>query len=279
MDRGARLYAVVSSLVAHICDGFLYELLEDDRVCLRAQELEDAIMDEYEWLSHLPDEVWACFAELVADIPRAELRSQAMLSGSIVQAYIKQKAFRVVKSRPWSLALGDIAADLSALALRGDVVDSTSTKIRDLVRSGYPLHRVISAVELLREATWTSTSVEQGRGSAAALHRAHREYGANTLCMRSMLHMLRSLVAGPEDERGRHATRLAHKEDALTWKRPDMISARHVFLRDLIHKLKSESASGALAKADQRLAFHKHAFLFAALSPEMKQSYHVQAAL
>ena len=87
-------------------------------------------------------------------------------------------------------------------------MDPTSGKIRALVRSGFPVHRIATGVQLLAEAHWASTSVEQGHGSAATLHRLRKQYGANMLCQRSMLHMLRHLLFDTDS-----AEKLTVKED------------------------------------------------------------------
>ena len=276
LDRGARTYAVIASLVSNICDSFLYSLLEDDRVCLKVEELEGLVAEEMEWLSDLSQQVWQDFAELVSDVYPQDLRSWSLQSASIIQAYITQKVFRVARSLPWSLTFGDVEANVTALLEQEGPLDSTSAKVRDLVKQGYPVHRVVAGVRLMAEVHWTSTSVEQGHGSASALHKMHKQYGANMLCMRSMLHMSRFLLLGTDDTDHFDAS-LGKREAALVAKQPQKLSARQAFLADLTANLKSASADGAITKAQYRELWSKHASYFAALTPEAKLKYQHQA--
>ena len=278
MDRGVRLYAVVSSLVANVCDSLLFALLEDDRVCLRLQELEDLVVEEYDWLSHLSGDVWRCLSELVPDSHSQELRSWSLLAASIVQAYIKKKVFRVARSPPWSLILGDVQANVVAVAAREEELESISAKVRALVLAGFPQKRIIAGLQLMAEVHWTSTSVEQGHGSAATLHRVHKQYGVNMLCMRSMVHMFRQLLPDQEKE-DPYDAKLAKQEEALESKTPRRASARQVFLSDLLSQLSRASPTGTLTKKERLAAFDKHAFLFSSLTDEARMKYASQAAL
>lgn len=190
--------------------------------------------------------VWERLAGFLDSIPPKQLRSWRMRSALVVQAFIDHKVLRIVRKHPCCLAEGDVEANLEALRAVEEALDPTSQKIRDLVRAGYPLHRVAAGVRLMAGAHWTSTSVEQGHGSAAVLHKLHSQYGANTLCQRSMLHMFRNLASLGLAE-GSMADRAARKESSLLRRRPQHLTGRQMFLKDLMSSVK-RSHGGELTR-------------------------------
>lgn len=275
-DEGASKYAVVASLVSHVCDGFLLALLDDDRVARRREELEDLLLDELQWLSGLSEETWRLLAQLLpGTVPFHDLRSWCVRSASIVEAFIKHKVLRGVAGYPWRLAEGDVAANLRALATDPGCFHGVTQKVKELIRVGYPFHRIVAGVQLLAEVQWTSTSVEQGHGSAATLHRLHKQYGANMLCQRSMLHMLRHLVSDGEGA-DRAARQLEAKEEALAAKRPQYLGGRQAFLQDFMAVVK-ESAGEPLSLKSVRTVMSKHSAYFEMLSDEDQAAYHNRA--
>lgn len=277
-DSGVALYTAVASVVANVCDAFLLALLEDDRVIRRLQELKDLVTDEVEWLINLSEVVWQDLAGLLTDVSAQQLRSLCMLSALTVQAFIQWKVFQVAESLPWSLAVGDIEENLRVLRASKDDLDSTSSKIRALLQGGYPEQRIVAAIRLMSEVSWSTTSVEQGHGSAATLHRVHKQYGANTLCMRSMVHMMRHLAAPPPMQDPLDA-KLAKKEAALERSQPQKITGRQAFLKDFMYQAKLEHGSESWSRTAAKKAFARHGSFWSALSPELKAKYEYEAQL
>jgi hypothetical protein len=88
------------------------------------------------------------------------------------------------------------------------------------------------AVTLLRDVPWSSKGVEQAHGSIASIHKLHKNYGADTLCCRTMLHQARRLfvpsaeVLAPEKSR--------QQIDKLQWSSKRRVSARNMFFMDMM---------------------------------------------
>ena len=167
---------------------------------------------------------------------------------------------RVAADYPWRLAEGNVTANLQALADDSGPLHGVTKKIRDLVGVEYPLHRIVPGVQLLAEVQWTSTSVEQGHGSAATLYRLHKQYGANMLCQRSLLHMMRHLVP-TDDGDDRIATKLEREEATLEAKRPQYFGGCQAFFRDLMAAAKASHEEPLSQKAVRSL-MSKHSGYF-----------------
>ena len=274
LDEPVLRYAIVASVVANVCDGFLLALLEDDRVGRRCQELKDILLEDLQWVASLRDSFWHLTCRLLANATPKLLRTWCLHSATIVHAFITHKVIRVAEEYPWRLASGDIEANLANLSQEDTAMDPTSGKIRALVRSGFPVHRIVTGVQLLAEAHWTSTSVEQGHGSAATLHRLHKQYGANMLCQRSMLHMLRHLLFDTDS-----AEKLTVKEDkrehALLRRKVQHLGGRQLFLAELMAATKEQAESWS--RAASQAVMSKHGALYALLAPQHQQEYENRA--
>ena len=276
LDNEVIKYAIVASIVTNVCDNFLIALLEDDRVVRRLSELEDLLKEEVMWLTGITDPIWGLLSELLADRHPMELRSSCLRAASIIHAFIDFKVLRAARALPWSLAQGDIKANLIALKDK-EGLDSVSTQIKDLIGASYPMHRIVSAVQLLAEVHWTTTSVEQGHGSASALKLLHKRYGANMLSQRSMLHMFRHLLPGASEAEA-IAQELSSKEDRLLRRQPQHCSGRQAFFRQL-RQAAEESAGRALTKQEGQAVFKKHASMYALFTQKERDHYQHLASI
>ena len=82
--------------------------------------------------------------------------------------FAADRIFSVVHQYPWKLAIGDIRAYLEELKGQTDALpESTTSKIWSLLQMGYNREQLCSAVALIKDISWSSTSVEQQHGSSA----------------------------------------------------------------------------------------------------------------
>jgi hypothetical protein len=86
-------YFAVVSIVAWIPDSLQYELLTDERVALRASELQQTVSDEINWVHGLSDFTWGRLAELCSSAltPHA-LKNSTLHAAHVSAAYIDDKA-------------------------------------------------------------------------------------------------------------------------------------------------------------------------------------------
>ena len=132
-------YAAIASFIAYVPDGFLGELLEDDRVALRVETFRTAMTEELGWLDRLAPLTWHRLAHVVGSdtMPSHVLRTEALLGGHAACSYITEKVLTVAQGMPWCLARGDVDQKLSALgSLSKPPDDDTATKIHSLLREG-----------------------------------------------------------------------------------------------------------------------------------------------
>ena len=172
-----RRYAAVAALAAYPADSLQIELLADDRVVRRLPELQDCIQQELEFLESLGPLVWERLNRVVGDQPPRyphELRSETLQCAYTAYGFVDRRIFQVANSLPWSLALGDIAANLEALhQLDYKGTDSATLQIKELLTLQFNRQALGLAVELLKDVPWTSVTVEQGHGSMAVIHKLH----------------------------------------------------------------------------------------------------------
>ena len=92
------------------------------------------------------------------------LRSKSIRAAIVAAAYIDKKFFAVAKGLPWSLAEGDILANLDRLHSLpvAEQEHSVTRKIRKLISMGFNKQQLVQGVTLFRRIHWTTTGVEQG---------------------------------------------------------------------------------------------------------------------
>ena len=85
---------------------------------------------------------------------------------------------------------------------------------------------------MLKQVSWTTTSVEQGHASATLVHRFHSEYNEDILLARAVIHSARNLLPDQNEERRRD------REDArsarLERKAPQKISGFNMLFKDMM---------------------------------------------
>lgn len=130
-------------------------------------------------------------------------------------------------------------------------------------------------MQLIAEAHWRTTSVEQAHGSVSAMHRRHKIHGVSMLAARSMVHMVQQILhvrvhneAGLAKQEGK-IDRLRHNSARKT-------IGRHVFFADFMSALKEQPDEDA-GMVDQRVATKKHVPAWAVLSAAAKQAYEAMA--
>ena len=276
-----RRYLVIASIVAFVPDGLLVEALTDDRLVRRCDELEGILAEEVAWVQTISDSTWRRLA-LVAGLPEAHallLRHDVVHSCHVASSYVHNKMFAVLRSYPWSLCVGNIATNLESLARdESNISDDFTYKVRALMHIGFSNVKLEQAILVLREASFSTISVEQGHGSCAVIHRFHPLYTGNQLASRAMLHQVRHLFTRTDAEL-KMEKRSCHI-DALNRRQPGKTSARHAFLSFIMESAKSSLPAGAKMSSEARQEIMKqHAKLFEDLSVEEKVGFAHDAAM
>ena len=94
-SHDARLYATVAAVVCNVADSVLLELLEDDRLALRALEVKAAMQEELDWIAEISPSTWAILAVLSKRSP-GWLRSRCLVVAQCIGSFLQTRVFNVV---------------------------------------------------------------------------------------------------------------------------------------------------------------------------------------
>lgn len=278
LTQAVRHYATVAAVASFPCDALLGELLEDDRLLRRAEDLKTVYDDEIEWIACIGDYVWSRLSSLLQTATAASLRDDCLRAACAARAYIDRKVFNIVRTLPFSLAVGlDVQRNLTVLSDGPEPVhDDMSAKLWHLMRCGFNVNALADGVKLLREIHWSTVNCEQGHGSTAIIHKYHRQYSKEMLSQRAFLHMCRPLFMLPTE-----AARLAreeHRFKRLRRRRPERITGRHIYLGELMTKAKDLAAGRQMTTCLRLTIMEKHAEAYKELSVDRRQYYEALAS-
>ena len=255
-------FATLTSLVAYPSDAALQLLLKDDRVAQNVEGFKATISSEIEFVSSISAEVWELLAG-VSDCSSGALRSDAIDGVHVIGGFMTYRIFKHLYAMPWALCVGDdLPQNLSGLKAGGRPTEQTARKIYDLLQLDFPVEHLIAGLNLARQASWSTVVSEQGHASASSLRKAHSEYGADTLCSRSMLHMMRPLLTQSKPEL--YIVKLRTQLAKLDHRMPQHLTGRHMFMKGLseaaMAKRKNDQVPGGVQREIVKLhgaSWHK----------------------
>ena len=274
LDDEVARYVAVAGVVANVADAPLLELLTDDRLALRVDEIEEKMLDEMKWIAEMPIEFWTTLGDLSRSTGLA-MRSQCISSSNTISAYIHHKCLYKAKQLPWSLCRGEIKDKLFFFGLQDEPTTSvTAAKIWRLVQQGIDTDIIVEGIQRLGEVRWSTTTTEQAHGSAAIVHRFHPDFEMNSLCQRSLLHSLRSLwpclPARSQD------VKIVSQIDKLSRQQPHRIQGRMVFLAEALAGIEGGTPLGRQAMGAELMRTHSARFK---LLPEVERAEYEQKAV
>ena len=270
-------YCVISALGTRPSEAVSIALLEDDRAVAQIDKYEGSMREEVLYLTGLPMAVYELLASHIdAGSSATELRSQ-ILDSELACSYTYQHFLSEVRSLPFSLGIGDIQANLAALAAQDQPpADDTACKIWKLMRLHSNLIELTEAVALFKQISWSTRVAEQIHGFAAVLHKLHREYGEETIAARAGCAYLRALVA--EDPSEVAANRTKRRLTLLGKKQPEKTGGRQLFVGEFVHQAKERSAaSETLQSKDVAGFFAAGSQQWTSLPPAVKRAYSSKA--
>jgi len=193
-----REFLAVASFSALSAESVLLQIFEDDRMLLHADHWWELAIDEVRYVVNLPAYVWGRIARLIgAGCVPLKLQHLAQGASFTTIAYLYWDVFRPCEQLPFSLARGDILANLDAFERDPPrALDPVSAKIKVLLSIGFSRERIRRGLLLMREVPFTTDLVEQGHASAALFSKNHETLGEASLCSRSVCHQSRQ-VFGP----------------------------------------------------------------------------------
>ena len=273
--------AVVLALSAWVSESFIHSVMDDDRVARHGEAYWACCVEELDYLLKLPQAVWGYLAQVFQPeaVSTTQLRDATITSALISLCYLHFHVFVQLQRLPWSLTLGepmDQLAALKALPLES-VHDCCSVRMRALLDLGYSRSELCRALQLLREASWTTIGVEQQHGSCAVMHKKHPSYELETLAQRAYLHAHRALLSEtPLSQRQRQLLQKAQADGP----KADRLTGRHVFIQDLFaqtQSIRAESGQAAMPQHSRQQIMAQSGRLYQLLSPQEKAAYEDRA--
>ena len=275
LSGNMRLFSVIAAIASRPTESLSLMMLEDDRAVRLIDEYESCLRDEMHWMANISEPVWEMM-ELVACMSGSTgraIRSACLDCAHTSCSYTHRNFLSHVRSLPWSLAIGDIAANLEALA-NSDVAhdDPVVKKIQTLLQMNFSRPQLIEAVGMFRDCRWSTAFAEQLHAHAACIHRLHPEYSTETLCSRTMLSFLKLLLGNdPVDQHEKTAKR---KLTLLGRKQPEKAGGRANFVGAFVHSTKELTASNrSMTQAETQAAWSAGAERWSALTPAQKRSF------
>lgn len=279
-----RQHAVILGMASWPAEALQLDLLEDDRVALRAVALKEAFSEEMEWLQSVGQLAWArlCAARAVDSSPSplspSDLRSATVSASHVAAAYTSRKLWRVVDGLLWSLAQGDIKANLMQLKSNGySGTEPFTLQLHRLLLGGFSCDRLTEAVEFLRSCPWSTVTVEQAHGSMAVLHRFHPQLTRSVLSHRTVVHQCRAVFHHSQQEL--RAQKTEKKAAALENKVPSRVGGKGIFWKDMFHQIESKLPPGTkMSQSLRQEVVKNHGSLFRNLTTNEQREYERKAA-
>ena len=239
-----RHFMAATAMCSHICDTLLSEFMEDGRVLLHFEEYRRLAAREMDGLLAMPALAWDQLALFCNTISGPELRSDVMYRASISLGFIETQVWSRLQAWPWKLAIGDIDANIAALAgLAEPPEDSVARKIWSLCREGFPRSQLHAGIALLRHVGWSSATVEQQHASASVIHRQHKQYGMAMICCRALLHTARLFFSQPRGDTAEE--KLALRAQRLLARRPSGFGPWQMYFKKVMDRIVAKSALAA----------------------------------
>ena len=271
-------FSAAAALASYVSDAFLSEMMEDPRLPMRLAFLKQCVQDEQQWLDSLPFSVWESMAEVVGGAAR-ELRTDTIAAGHISMAFLQNRVFSEAEKHPWSLASGDIASNLDALATGPEPVERTARKIWRLLQLNFNRYDLEQGLQLLLDCPWSTACTEQQHASATLVRKYHHEVGTEHLLVRSLLHTMRHLVCQPNAQ-DKQLERLERQVAKLQSKRPQQLTARPLYFKDVVGLAKEWSDQGKQIPTNfARAIMKQHGDSWARAPESVKANYDARASV
>ena len=270
-----RLFSVITAIASRPTEALSLMMLEDDRAVRLIEEYEGCLSEEMQWMAHISDPVWEMLALVACNSGSTgrAIRSACLDCAHTSCSYTHRNFLSHVRSLPWSLAIGDIDANLESLATSSVAHDDPVVKkIQTLLKMKFSRPQLIEAVGMFRDCRWSTAFAEQLHAHAAVLHRLHREYTAETLCSRTMLSFMKLLVGSdPVEQQEQKAKR---KLTLLGRKKPEKAGGRANFVGAFVHETKELTASNrTMTVAETQAAWSAGGERWSELTHAQKRSF------
>ena len=273
---GARLqqmscvFMISSVLSRSLCKFFL----DDDRILLYLDKIDEEIRAKLNWIADLSMDVWRCLGFLVGLSARV-LRHNC-ISSVVVQVAFFMWRLRPVRMSPWHLTQGDLDENLDTLVENGPPEELVAWKIWCMLTEEHNREDIKDGLRLLSNVPASGKGFEEGHKCGSAFAKFKKRLAEEQMRSRSTCGLILPLFhkRGLELRLDKLKTCLKRLKDR---KPRQSINAQHVFVkrRQTAARVNRGGAKGTQKQSKNVL---KHASMtFRTLSSRVKHHLQVQA--
>ena len=239
-----------------VADTLLSEMFKDGRVARDPDRYQETARKKLVSIGNIDEYTFIRLATDVCDsaVSPRELRSQAISASLTVYAMSEIETFRPLRGRPYSLARGDVEANIAELAAGEPPDDDVSFQIWKCKTRNYVSDEdLYEGVRLMGEVECTTRLVEQGHGQTATQHKSHPRMGSKCTTSSTWVHGLGQLLA--ESDRNKDEKDLAKMKtqlEKLKRKVPERLHAENIYYADLRAALNRKDGTNAIVRAHCR---------------------------
>ena len=272
LQYGVRRWAVVNSLGTLPSKNFLVEILRDDRLLRRFQEMETVLADSVTTVMQLREHIFIRLSEVVGgDCTPEKLRKWISEAAVTNHAFIDDHSMGQCRKFPLSLAVGSVPDNLQALCEMpaDDVKEPIASAFRTEMLAGGDPGAILEQLEQWDEISFTATMSEQAHASGKVTVAAHPEISGEVLVGRACLHNQRPLFRLSKPQKAE--ARLLSQISRLESQQPFKISARHMFFKALAADITQLIAGWGFSGT--RPCMIEHGKMFKELPRQAKAAY------
>ena len=252
-----RLWLTTAAFSAMPVESMVLELLEDDRLLLRADYIRESMAAETSYVSKLPITFFAEIA-CIADLPLSGelLKHETLRSLHVGCGYVYGEAWHHLKCDPLALTQGDIAANVAALSERTLPPREYATRqMWHALRACFPDRRLVRTLLLLRDSPSTTGLAEKGHGMGAGVMTRHKMISTDTVTARALSSESRAFVAERKEDLAMDS--LKRKVDELTDFK-SRVNAKHMYCRRVMIDKEAEREGNIQAMEDNARSVAEH---------------------
>ena len=267
LTASRKAFLVKAAIVSRVSEGAQLILMEDSRVVRVQDDLWGAACEELKLIIERSTPQWALLAS-ACDLGVGALADACIVASHTPLHFLWRRVMVHAQELPWSLARGDVGANLRRLGNADCPDEPTSQRIWLMKKSRVvPDAQLVAAIALLGEVSWTSLPAEQQHASLSMLHKWHPSYGCDMLVSRAlMLQMTRLLPSMTADDR--KAAAIVRKMQKVMNASPDRAHGRNMLVKSMIAICKGRKDEGrpGYDASMHRIAQHcfsRHAVMWA----------------
>ena len=273
---GARLqqmscvFMMSSTLSRSLCKFFL----DDDRILLYLDKVDEEIEAKLSWIAGLALDVWRCLGFLVG-LSARDLRHKC-ISSVVVQVGFLMWRLRPLRMSPWTLTQGDLDGNLDTLLANDPPVELVAWKIWSMLTEDYNREDIKDGLKLLKNVPASGKGFEEGHKCGSAFAKFKKRLCEEQMRSRSTCGLIVPLLhkRALEVKLGKLKSSLKRLKDR---KPRQSINAQHVFVkqRQAAARVNRGGAKGTLKQSKNVLKDASKTFR--TLSVRVKRHLKVQA--